>query len=423
MNSISDIQKHKIIAKWRHSKVDRVIVDYTLVWQMLGLFLFLLFIGVMFVFFLKRNNKKLHQLLNTTIEAVFIFKNAKLLDANKVAIDMYGYKSIKSMKDKTALDFVHPSQHEFLKNQLQHSQKPYELLMMREDGSTFSALVRGTFLDSKTRVTSVIDLTQLKGIQKELEGLNSSLENRVQEELEKNREKDKLMFHQSRLAEMGEMLSMIAHQWRQPLNNLSMLNQSIKMKYLKGKLNDEFIEYFNENTNKQIQNMSNTIDDFRDFFKPEKEKIEFDLNDVILDIVSMVSPIFIKNKITVSFDEKEKCKVYGYPNELGQAILNIINNAKDALVAKTIEDKTISLSLAIDDMNVVITIKDNAGGISIDLIDKIFNPYFSTKEKKNGTGLGLYMAKVIIEEHMDGKINLLNIDDGASFEIILQRKL
>jgi len=192
------------------------------------------------------------------------------------------------------------------------------------------------------------------------------------------------------------------------------------MKYLKGKLNDTSMEYFSKNSDKHIQNMSKTIDDFRNFFKPEKQKTEFYLNDVLLDILSMVEPIFSRDNILMEFKEQNNYKIYGYPNELGQAILNIINNAKDALIDNYIKDKNIFISLSRDDTNIILTIKDNAGGIPTNLVDKIFDPYFSTKESKNGTGLGLYMTKLIIEEHMDGKINIFNKDDGACFEIILQ---
>ena len=253
-----------------------------------------------------------------------------------------------------------------------------------------------------------------------------NLEDEVMDEIEKNRQQQLLMLHQSRLAQMGEMISMIAHQWRQPLNSLAMLNQAIIIKYKRDKLDDDNIEYFKENSNNQIQNMSKTIDDFRDFFKPEKEKVEFIINDVVSDAIDMVKPIFENNKIDIIFENKNKYKTLGFPNELGQTILNIINNAKDALVENKICDKSDSTSchknkqikitlkeekIAVENSNfqtITLTISDNAGGIPQNIIDKIFDPYFSTKEEKDGTGLGLYMAKLIIEDHMGGKLSVSN---------------
>jgi signal transduction histidine kinase len=241
---------------------------------------------------------------------------------------------------------------------------------------------------------------------------------KVKSEIEKNREKEKLMLHQSRLAQMGEMISMIAHQWRQPLNNLSILNQSIIIKYKRGGLNDDFIEYFKLNSSKQITNMSKTIDDFRDFFKPEKEKVEFVINDIITDTLELIKPLFSKQKIKINFYSNETYHIKGYPNELGQAILNIINNAKDALVENKIPDKKIDITLEKDQDNISLSISDNANGIPQEIIDKIFDPYFSTKDEKNGTGLGLYMTKIIVEDHMKAKLIAKNTDNGAMFKII-----
>ncbi len=258
---------------------------------------------------------------------------------------------------------------------------------------------------------------QLLKITEELAFYKNKLKEKVEIEIEKNKQQQLLMLHQSRLAQMGEMISMIAHQWRQPLNSLAMLNQSVVLKYNRKKLDNKVIEYFKVNSNKQIQNMSKTIDDFRDFFKPEKEKVEFVINTVINDTLDMVKPIFSQNQIDIIIDISKEYKTIGYPNELGQAILNIVNNAKDALIDNNIQNKQINITLNRNDTNITLTIKDNAKGIPENIIDNIFDPYFSTKEEKNGTGLGLYMTKIIIEKHMDGKVSVSNDKDGAIFEI------
>ncbi len=249
--------------------------------------------------------------------------------------------------------------------------------------------------------------------------LKKNLKIQVKQEIEKNKQQQLLMLQQSRLAQMGEMISMIAHQWRQPLNTLSVLNQAVVVKYNRKKLDDKSVEYFQKNSSKQIQNMSKTIDDFKNFFKPEKEKLEFCINKVITDTIDMVKPILDVHGINIIFDVNIEFKTIGYQNELGQGILNIINNSKDALIQNNIKNKEINILLKEENNNIIITICDNAGGISEDIIDQIFDPYFSTKCEKNGTGLGLYMTKIIIEEHMDGKINVSNDKDGAVFQIKL----
>ena len=218
---------------------------------------------------------------------------------------------------------------------------------------------------------------------------------------------------------MGEMISMIAHQWRQPLNVLSMLNQTIILNYKLGKVSDEIVSNFEYSANKQIFNMSQTIDDFSNFFKPEKKKVKFSINDLIYRTIDIVKPIYQKNKISIKYNYKEDIYLLGYQNELGQSIINIINNAKDAFLENKIENKTININIEKQQDNVILSISDNAGGIPTDIIDKIFDPYFSTKTEKNGIGIGLYMTKMIIEEHMDGKLNCSNSENGATFLIIL----
>ncbi len=252
------------------------------------------------------------------------------------------------------------------------------------------------------------------------EEINQSLEVRVQEEIAKNKQQEMLMFQQSRLAQMGEMISMIAHQWRQPLNNLSILTQMIYFKYIRKKLDDKLMDRFNEDSKKQIQQMSRTIDDFRDFFKPDNEKINFYVGKSIRDTLELLKPIFDTDNIEVSCEINEDIEFIGYPNEFNQSLINIINNAKDALIDKKIKNKKIFIELNREEEKITLRIKDNAGGIPKEIMDKIYDPYFSTKCEKNGTGLGLYMTKLIIEEHMKGSIRVRNDDEGAVFEITFE---
>ena len=253
-----------------------------------------------------------------------------------------------------------------------------------------------------------------------IEELNSSLEEKIECEVEKSRQRDQKIIEQSRLAQMGEMISMIAHQWRQPLNSLSMIIQGASLKHKLGKFNDETMFKLARDSQKQIMQMSQTIDDFRHFSKPNKHAKEFSVNASINHVLTLLKPMLDQYMISVEFDAKEEILIKGFSNDLGQVVINIVNNAKDTLIEKNKgEEKMIHIMLKKESTNVVISIEDNGGGIVDDVITKIFDPYFSTKEKKNGTGLGLYMSKNIIESHNHGSLSVENSNKGAMFKIVL----
>ena len=267
-------------------------------------------------------------------------------------------------------------------------------------------------------LVGVIAYLKLRKLNLKIDRLNRTLEQRVAEEVALNRNKDKMMLYQGRLAQMGEMISMIAHQWRQPLNNLSILMQTLVLQYRRGKLDDARVERFRSQSERMIRQMSETIDDFRNFFKPEKEKKHFVVNDAIEQVRSIMEPILRKESITLTIDAPETVTLYGYPNEFGQALLNLVSNAKDALLERNPAKKEIRLSLTRTDNAIQVTVEDSAGGIPIEILDKIFEPYFSTKVDKNGTGLGLYISKLIIEDHMGGALTAGNTTEGAQFTIL-----
>jgi signal transduction histidine kinase len=246
------------------------------------------------------------------------------------------------------------------------------------------------------------------------------LQSTISSEISKNKEQQILLLQQSRLAQMGEMIAMIAHQWRQPLNNLSLSNQLLISKYTKGKLNDSVIENFKSNSKKQISYMSKTIDDFRNFFKADTLIQKILVNEVIHDILNITQDIYATYGIKLNFVENKQLYTLGSASELGQAILNIINNAKDALIDKEQENKFITIQLLQKKESIQILIEDNAGGIPQEIADKIFDPYFSTKKSKNGTGLGLYMTKMIIIEKLNGDIHFANTTQGVIFKITLK---
>jgi signal transduction histidine kinase len=242
----------------------------------------------------------------------------------------------------------------------------------------------------------------------------------VKQELNKNREQQFHMLQRDRLALKGEMISMIAHQWKQPLNNLSLIHQMILLEYENNRLNKDVMLQFDSDSKRQIKQMSKTITDFTNFFSPEKNSQKFYIKDTLMQSLSLLRPIFDIERIKTNLDIESQSDILldGYPNELGQMFINILNNAKDALIEKDIINREIWISSKRVDDNIYLYIEDNAGGIPSDIINKIFDPYFSTKSK-NGTGLGLYMSKMIIEEHMSGKLEVYNSDKGAIFKTTL----
>ena len=244
---------------------------------------------------------------------------------------------------------------------------------------------------------------------KELRTLNTSLEKRIAREVESSRKKDQVMFQQAKLASLGEMLQNIAHQWRQPLGALMMIIQGFESKFIAGKLDEAFITSRVEDAMLLAQNMSDTLEDFRTFFHPHKIHRQFDLESAIQKAVDLTKYQLEKEKISITVEQTEKINIHSYENELTHILLNIINNAKDALSQSNTTDKSIRIYSKKTDTHAIISIIDNAGGIKDAIIGKIFEPYFTTKHKSVGTGIGLYMSKQIVEKHMGGKISCKNI--------------
>ena len=254
-------------------------------------------------------------------------------------------------------------------------------------------------------------------INKQLESINKNLKAEIEYQIEERYKKEQLLIEQSKLASLGEMIGNIAHQWRQPLNTLGLVVQNIQFSYEMNELNDEFMEKSMNKINLLNQNMSKTIDDFRNFFKPNKEKEPFELSQLVEDTIALIEASYNYNNIEINFFNDFKILVYGFRNEFSQTLLNILNNAKDAFDNKNIEKSVVNIKFTSDNDYGFIKIKDNAGGISDDILNKIFEPYFTTKEEGKGTGLGLYMTKIIIEENMNGKVEVKNINNGAEFII------
>ncbi len=240
---------------------------------------------------------------------------------------------------------------------------------------------------------------------KELKELNNYLETKVSKEVTQNRKKDIIMFQQARLASLGEMLNNIAHQWRQPLGSLTMIVQSFQTKMLLGKLTEKFVDEKVDDALLLAQNMSNTLDDFKNFFSPDKTKSKFFIKNCIEHSMQLAKYLLEKENIKINLIIKEDIEINSFYNELSHVFLNVISNSKDALCS-TInkDDRIIKIIVHRYKENIIINMLDNGGGIAPDIIPKIFEPYYTTKYKSAGTGIGLYMSKQIVEKHMNGTI-------------------
>jgi len=245
----------------------------------------------------------------------------------------------------------------------------------------------------------------------------------VTEKLKQEKEslqKDMILIQQSKMASMGEMIGNIAHQWRQPLNALGLTIQKIKLYYDEDILTDEILTESVDKSKKLIRHMSSTIDDFRNFFKTDKVKHEFVVKDAITSTLDLLEASFKNNNINLTIkDNSNNIQYIGLKNELEQVLLNLLKNSKDALIDNKISNPKIDVIINEDEKNISIDVEDNAGGIPKDIIDKVFEPYFTTKEQGSGTGIGLYMSKMIIESNMNGTLSVKNKDNGACFTIFL----
>ena len=266
---------------------------------------------------------------------------------------------------------------------------------------------------------------QLVEKNRQIEELNRNLEKRVKEEVEKNLEKDRMLFAQARLAQMGEILNIIAHQWKQPLNSLSLAIGRTYYKLRKEKkLDEDVLDFCYENVKLQLEEMSNTIKNFMDFFKPNKKKEVFNLYQNLRKALRILKGTFDKENIKMEINVDKDIEIEGYKNEFNQVILNILSNAKDAFIERGIENRKVRIYSDFQGDFLNLFIEDNARGIPENIINRIFEPYFSTKSNV-GTGLGLYISKLIIEKYMNGKLTVENTEKGAKFKIsipVLNRK-
>lgn len=231
------------------------------------------------------------------------------------------------------------------------------------------------------------------------------------------RTKEQQFMQQSRHAAMGEMVGNIAHQWRQPLNTLALIIQRLQLFYEEGNFCKEDLDESVGISMELIEHMSRTIGDFTSFFRPDKEKITFNVRKEISKTLTLLAAVMDERRIEIEVNQTGDPVSHGYANEYSQALFNILINARDAFLSRKIDNPKVVINLFTEEGKSVVTITDNAGGIPEDIIDKIFDPYFTTKEPDRGTGVGLYMSRVIIEKNMSGVLSARNTGSGAEFRI------
>ncbi len=326
-------------------------------------------------------------------------KNGSLVYMNDVAIDEFD--AVENARD---LGIINISSY-ILSDSLSSM-----LLQYKEQ--TYQLQIRGVQKEN-------VLLVHLNNITKvlELEYANSSLEVKVKDVLSENETKNHLLIQQSKLATTGELIENIIHQWKQPLNALGVLLGNIQLTNTLRPMSTEEMDKVMLRATKLIKIMSATMDDFRNFFKADKQPTSFKVFECMSDVMLILEGLLIQENIEVVNKIDPNLTVEGFKNEFTQVLLNIISNAKDAFIERAAKNRRIELQTSVEDDKIVLSITDTAGGIAGEHLSKIFDSHFTTKEKSEGTGIGLHMSKLIIENDMNGTIAVENYKEGTRFTL------
>lgn len=375
---------------------------------------------------LSAQTKLTNDMVNTVKDLIFHKDlHYKYVDCNEAFCRLLGMTK-ENIIGKTDYDlFLENEAHDFrsLDQEVLSKQKEQESaywITYSNQNRRFFNIQKTPLFDPNGKIYGLIGISRDYTKQKESE-------NAFKQQEEKLREKDRLMFQQSKMAAMGEMLQNIAHQWRQPLSTISTAASGLRMKKEFNILDDVEFHEFCENITTHTKYLSTTIEDFIDFFQSSTESVEFDAKEYIQKSMELSQALLIENNIQVHTQFQDNCMVRGIPSELIQVFLNLINNTSDAFKNIRQDYKCLNISIGCDEHDVQLIIEDNAGGIPAHLIDRIFEPYFTTKHQSQGTGIGLYMTKQIIETHFKGHITAKRIDleyndqsyKGTQFTIII----
>lgn len=366
-------------------------------------------------------------ILNNSLIGIMKVRARKIEWINKAYEEMFGYSDAELEGKSTRV--LHPSEEEYLRfgREVDNYEKMLhdgfvqtEVEMLKKDGTTIWVDISGKLISNDVTSSSIWvinDVTEKKKAQDGLIYLNINLESRVVEETQRRIEQERLFMQQGRMAAMGEMIGAIAHQWRQPLNIVALIVQNICADFDDGILTKEDMNGYTESVIGQLQHMSTTIDDFRNFFIVDKRNAEFEPCRQIAAVLQLVNAQMKANNISINLIRGRSAMACGVPNEFSQVMLNLISNSKDAFIANEVVAPMIEITIDYEEPNIIVKLRDNAGGIADEIAGKVFDPYFTTKKKELGTGIGLYMSKMIINDHFGGSLSFENKGGGVEFMI------
>ena len=367
---------------------------------------------------LEKNSEYIQFILDSQQNILLLTDGKELKKANQSMLDFLGYATIEQFSEE------HECICDFFMEEEGYLQKEKDGILwidaMVNDRDNTPDRAKIKSMDGKEHLFQV-DINE-KRIQENLYSITltditeiESYRKELKEQIIKIEEKQQILIQNSKMASMGEMIANIAHQWRQPLNSLSALHMVLLMDYEdNGKLTKGDISSFKEESSQYIHKMSTTIDDFRNFFSPTKEKEHFIVSDAIGESIKFVQDSFDDGNVTLINKTQERAtQMYSYKNELMQVLMILLNNSRDAVISKKVENPEVIVNFIEEEDLLKICIQDNGGGIKEDIIDRIFEPYFTTKFKSDGTGVGLYMSKMIVEDSIGGKLVLENYNNGV----------
>jgi len=375
--------------------------------------------------------KKFEFFFNQLPEAILILdKNLEIIiNANKAATELFGYpeSELHTMNFSSLMQIGQDTQNckDIIKYNLENNKNFFERKIKNKEGKNIDALVSFRELNSPYGLTLIItwrDITSQKHAEYQLLELNESLKKNIDIKTEELQDNERLLLEQSKLAQMGEMLNMIAHQWRQPLNSISAAALNFSFQNELGLLDTQSIDDISKFIQSETHRMSQIINDFMEFNKSDINK-EFLIYKAIKEVEKLITPQLKNVNITLDIDVDEKLMVFHNMKSIEHILLNLITNAKDAFEnKKEIKNKKIKIYSSVSDEHVTLDIEDNAGGIKYEIINKIFNPYFTTKEQGKGTGIGLYMSKRLVEGVDGASLSVKNSTKGAIFSIAFKKK-
>ncbi|MFW2600737.1 ATP-binding protein [Aliarcobacter butzleri] len=414
---------------------NQIEITYELVIEIVLLILILIGTFIYWNLKLKESEAKFRTLFD--IAPVFLNsfdKNGKIILWNKECEKAFGwtFDEIKNKKDSLSLFYDDPKVCEDVMKSFENISDSFEEWHPKtKNGETLIVKWANIKLPNGEIINIGLDITQqrnyeisirekaleLKVAKSQLENLNSSLEKRIEDEIKKNTKQQHMIMQQNKLAQMGEMIENIAHQWRQPLAQINSSIILIDAILEKHNFKDTLVENKLTEIESLTSYMSKTISDFKNFFNPNKKKTIFNVEETIQKASDILKGLMSSHHIQIEINIEKDLKINSYLGELQQVILIIINNAIDAFIHMNIHFPKILINTYTDNESLVIHIEDNALGINSDLLDKIFEPYFTTKHKAQGTGLGLYIAKMIVENSLLGFLSVENKQNGACFTI------